>query len=253
MRMQEQPVALITGASRGIGAAAARELAARGYRLALAARSYDDLAALAGEITQGGGAALPIATDMRRPEEVERLGDLALSHFGRVDALVNNAGVGGRLKGLAQLEQQEIAELLAVNLTAPIALTRALLPQMLARRSGAIIFIGSVAGRIALPTSSIYSASKFGLRGFAHALRRDVGRHGIGVTLVAPGFIDTAMTRELRGIPKAPVELVARAIADAVERPQREVIIPWFYRLMIAFEHLAPWIGDIVLRSPRRM
>ena len=240
-----RPVALITGASRGIGAAAARELARRGYALALAARTTDDLQAIAAQLSVTGSPALPIPTDLRRPEEIQRLARLALEHFGRVDVLINNAGLGGAGRRLARLTDEDIEATLATNLYAPIALTRALLPGMQERRRGAIIFIASIAAHVGLPASSLYCTTKFGLRGFAQSLRRELLRSGVGVTIVSPGFIDTDMTTWLRGFPKAPPELVARAIADAIERPRREVIVPGYYRLAIWIERTLPWLVDI--------
>jgi short-subunit dehydrogenase len=246
--IEGRPVALITGASRGIGAATARELARRGYALALAARTTTDLQTLAAELHALGCPALPIPTDLRRPEEVARLARIALGHFGRVDVLVNNAGIGVKNGLFAHMDDDDIHTVMATNLTAPIALTQALLPGMLERRSGAIVFIASVAGHIGLPKSVLYSASKFGLRGFALGLRREMQRYGIGVTIVSPGFIDTAMTAWLRGFPKAPPELVATAIADAIVRPRRELVVPGYYRLLIGLERMLPWLADALLR-----
>jgi short-subunit dehydrogenase len=242
-----RPVALITGASRGIGAAAARELARRGYALALAARSTADLQALAAELSVAGCPALPIPTDLRRPEETQRLVRLALDRFGRVDVLVNNAGIGGSSRRFARLAGEDVETMLATNLYAPIALTQALLPGMLERRRGTIIFVASIAAHIGLPASSLYCASKFGLRGFALALRRELLRSGVGVTIVSPGFVDTAMAAWLRGFPKAPPELVARVIAEAIDRPRREVIVPGYYRLAIWLERALPWLADAAL------
>jgi NAD(P)-dependent dehydrogenase (short-subunit alcohol dehydrogenase family) len=242
-----RPVALVTGASRGIGAAVVHELARRGYALALAARTAGDIQTLAAELSAGGSPALPIPTDLRRPEEVQRLARLALDHFGRVDALVNNAGIGGSGRRLARLTDDDVDATLATNLYAPIALTRALLPGMLERRRGAVVFIASIAAHVGLPASSLYCTTKFGLRGFALALRRELLCSGVGVTIVSPGFIDTDMTARLRRVPKAPPELVASVVADAIARPRREVVVPGYYRLGIWLERALPWLADAVL------
>src|SRR5215210_3220990 len=154
-----RPVALITGASRGIGAATARELARRGYALVLAARSAGPLEALAAELSRSGAPALPIPTDLRSLDEIQRLARLALAHFGRVDALIHNAGIGGD-RPIARVDGPTVAAIIDTNLRAPIELTRILLPGMLERRRGVIIFVASVAGHIGVPSSAIYSASK---------------------------------------------------------------------------------------------
>lgn len=249
--MTAVPVALITGASRGIGAATARELSQRGYALVLAARSAGPLATLAAELSRDGAPALPIPTDLRRIDDIQRLARLALAHFGRVDALIHNAGIGGdrqiaQMDGL--LDGATVATILDTNLHAPIELTRLLLPSMLARRRGAIIFVASVVGHIGVPASAIYCASKFGLRGFAHSLRREVAQRGIGVTIISPGFIKTDMTRWMGDLPFPGPEIVAHAIADALARPRRELFVPRYYRLLVWLEQLLPGVADLALR-----
>jgi short-subunit dehydrogenase len=244
-------VALITGASRGIGEATARELARRGFALVLAARSAGAIEMLAAEFSRSGAPALPIPTDMRSVDEVQRLARLALQHFGRVDALIHNAGIGGDLP-VARQSGDAVAAILDTNLCAPIELTRALLPSMLERRSGAIVFVASVASHVGIPASATYSASKFGLRGFAHGLRREVAHRGVGVTIVSPGFIKTAMTEWMGNLPLPGPAIVAGAIASAIERPRREVFVPGYYRLFVWAEHLLPELADVVLRQRRR-
>lgn len=250
--MDGRPVALITGASRGIGEAAARELARRGYALVLAARSSGTLEELAGELARAGTPALPVPTDMMRDEEVRRLARVATDHFGRVDALVHNAGVGSAGRPLVKLDESQVRSVLQTNLFAPIELTRAILPGMLERRRGAIVFVASVAGHVAIPGSALYAASKFGLRGFAEALRRECRGRGVSVSVVSPGFIRTAMTADLRLIPMPGPESVARALADAIERPRREIVVPSVYRAAIWLNNLAPWLLDALLPQRRR-
>src|SRR4029079_3647833 len=134
---------------------------------------------------------------------------------------------------VARVERPPVAPIIDTNLRAPIELTRALLPGMLERRRGAIIFVASVVGHIGIPSSAIYSASKFGLRGFAHGLRREVARHGIGVTIISPGLIKTDMTRWMGDLPLPGPAIVARTIADALVRPRRELFVPSYYRLLV--------------------
>jgi short-subunit dehydrogenase len=247
----QRPIALITGASRGIGAATALELALRGYTLVLAARSAGPLQALAAELTLSGAPALPVPTDLCSLDEIDRLARLVISQFGRVDALIHNAGVGG--SGIvARMSDGGAQATIGTNLLAPIVLTRALLPAMLEQRRGAIVFVASVAGHVGLPASATYSASKFGLRGFAHGLRREVAHRGVGVTIVSPGFVRTDMTRWMGNLPLPGPEIVACAIADAVEHPRREVFVPGYYRLLVWLEHLMPGLADVALRRRAR-
>jgi short-subunit dehydrogenase len=243
-----RPIALITGASRGIGEATARELARRGYRLALAARSAGPLEVLAAELSQMGTPSLPIPSDLRCVDQVQRLARLALRHFGHVDALIHNAGVGGS-GAVGRMSDGAAAATIDTNLLAPIELTRALLPGMIERRRGAIVFVASVAGHIGLPGSATYSASKFGLRGFALGLRREVAHHGVGVTIVSPGFIKTDMTKWMGRFPLPGPEIVARAIARAIGRPRREIFVPGYYRSLVWLEHLLPGLADLAMRG----
>lgn len=242
-------VALVTGASSGIGAATAQELARRGARVILAARRAVELSEQAAAITQAGGVAHTLTVDMADPASVAALAAQAPQVFGRVDVLVNNAGIGSG-GAFAQATPDQINQIVQVNLLGLMELTRALLPGMLERRRGAIISVASVSGLIA--TDPLYSGVKFGVRGFMLSLRRQLRGSGVSVSTVSPGFIRTPLTRRLRGpIPMPGPEVVARAIADLAIHPRREVIIPGWYRLPIWIEGLAPWLVDLGLR-PRR-
>lgn len=133
---------------------------------------------------------------------------------------------------------------LRVNLESPIELVRLVLPEMQARGSGHIVNIGSVAGRVA--TNGMYSASKAGLRGFSHGLRRELLGSGVEVSLVAPGFVQSEMTAKAR-LPMPGPEVVARAVADVLERPRPEVTVPRVYAALATLNALVPALGDRIV------
>jgi len=248
------PVLLVTGASSGIGAATARLFANQGYRLALAARRIERLQALADEIQAGGGQALPIRADLGRLEDIQGLAGLALERFGQVDLLFNNAGFG-RLARLEELDPQaDVRDQLQVNLLGSIWLTQAILPHMIERRQGHIINMSSVAGLLALPSYSVYAASKAGLRSFSEALRREVGIYGIHVSVIYPGGVDTEFSqrarirRKTRSTTPSWLRLSAEDVAQAVlrlaRRPRRSLVIPWPMRLVVWANILFPGLAD---------
>jgi short-subunit dehydrogenase len=240
MELAESPVILITGASSGIGAAVARLFCQRGWRAVLAARRADRLQELVQEIQVGGGEALSFPTDVTDMDQLQRLVKAALDRFGRIDVLFNNAGFG-RLDWLEKLDLQAgIAAQIAVNLTASAQLASLVLPHMISRRSGVIINMSSLAGWVGTPTYSIYAASKFGLRGFSEALRREVGVFGVKVCAIYPGGVDTefaekAHIRRKTGLTtpgwlRLEANDVARAVWGLARRPRRSLILP---RLML--------------------
>jgi short-subunit dehydrogenase len=240
-------VALVTGASGGIGQATARELARQGASLVLAARRADLLESLATELGAMGVEALAVPTDLTDDAQIEPMIERALEHFGQIDILVNNAGIGSS-RSLAKTAPDAIRRELEVNLVGAILLTRAVLPAMLERRRGAIISIASVAGHVAV--EPVYSGTKFGIRGFSYALRRQLRGSGVTVSLVSPGFIRTPMTRGNKAPMPGP-EVVARRIAKLVRKPKREVIVPGVYRVALWFERYLPWLVDLGVRPGR--
>jgi len=189
--MSKSSVILITGASSGIGSATAWLFAKEGYRVVLVARRENRLEDLADRICLGGGQAIAVRTDVKNLEDINNLVQTALAVFGRIDILFNNAGFGriDWLEGLAPGD--DIQSQIQVNLTGLILLTQAVLPHMIERRSGHIINMSSVAGLLAMPTYSVYAASKFAVRGFSEALRREVAVYGINVSAIYPGAVDT--------------------------------------------------------------
>jgi short-subunit dehydrogenase len=240
-------VAIVTGASSGIGAATARELGRRGATVVLAARRVDELDAQTQAIRAAGAVAMPIPTDVADPAHLTRLAGRTMATFGRVDVLVNNAGAAWA-RPLASSSADEVIGLVHVNLLGAMLLTRAVLPGMLERRHGAIISVASLSGRVAM--EPLYSATKYGLRGFSLALRRQVAGSGVTVSLVSPGNIDTAMTRHVRARMPGP-DLVATTIADLVTNSRREVVIPRRHCAIAWLEQVLPSVADLAHRRRR--
>ena len=242
------PVTVVTGAGRGIGAATALRLGRAGITVVLAARRAADLAAVAEKIEAdtGGGHAIVAPTDVRDPAAVAALVERAMSVTGRIDGLVNNAGVGGASSILA--EDAAVDTMLDVNLRAPIRLMRAVIPIMTAQGSGSIVNIGSVAGEVGV--GGTYSATKFGLRGLTDSVRRELAGTGVGVTLIEPGYIATAFNNRRRGLPGP--EIVAAAVERALRRPRRRMVVPMKYRAAILLAGAFPGLTDRVLAGRRR-
>jgi NADP-dependent 3-hydroxy acid dehydrogenase YdfG len=253
-------VVLITGASSGFGADAARLFAKEGCSVALAARRMDRLTALAEQIRAEGGQALAVPLDVSDQSQIDAAVHTVLEAYGRIDILFNNAGFG-RLDWLETLDpEKDIAPQIDVNLGGVIQMARAVLPSMLARRSGHIINNSSVAGLIAAPLYTIYAATKYGVRGFTDALRREVAPLGIKVSGFYPGPAVTEFSqhsgsdRAVREKIKTPgwlymtSEYVARRVVGLAKHPRRALIIPWYYRLAIGLDTLFPGLVDWLLK-----
>jgi 3-oxoacyl-[acyl-carrier protein] reductase len=188
-------VALVTGASRGIGRAIAMQLAAQGAHVVAAARG-DHAAAVAAAIADAGGRAEAIALDVNEPAEIERAVSGVLERHARIDILVNNAGIA-RDQLLLRLKRDDWDAVLATNLTSVFALTQAVLKPMIRHRAGRIICISSVVGQAGNPGQANYAASKAGLIGFAKSVAQEVASRNVTVNVVAPGMIETDMTRAI--------------------------------------------------------
>jgi short-subunit dehydrogenase len=214
MELKPSSTVLVTGANGGLGQAIVRALRRAGAQLILSGRSAEALADIAAETH-----ARVIAADLSRHEEVTRLADEA----GDVDVLVANAALPAT-GPIAEFTEVELDRALDVNLRAPIVLTWALTKGMIARGHGQVVLIGSIAGKVASPSSSMYSATKFGLRGFALGLRQDLAASGVGVTGIYPGFIRDAGMFADTGM-KLPAGVGTRSpedVADAVLRAVRD-------------------------------
>jgi short-subunit dehydrogenase len=236
---------LVTGASGGIGQAIARAFASRGASVVLTGRRAGILAPLA---EQTGGRA--IVCDLADRADVERL----IAAAGEVDVLVANAALPAS-GPLLDYDQDGIDRALEVNLRAPIALARAFAPGMVDRGRGHLVFISSLQGQAATPHSSLYVATKFGLRGFALALREDLRDAGVGVSVVMPGFIrDAGMFHESGvrlpfGIGTRTPEQVASGVISAIERNRAEVgVAPATLRVGAILAGIAPELAASVSR-----
>jgi short-subunit dehydrogenase len=251
-------VVLITGASSGFGEDAARLFAREGCRVVLAARRLEKLQALAAEIQSEGGEAIAIPVDVNESAEIEVMVQTVLDLYQQIDILFNNAGFGA-MDWFENLEpQRHIETLIHVNLVGTMLVTRAVLPGMLERRAGHIINMASVAGLIASPLITTYSASKHGVRAFTDALRREVTPFGVRVSGIYPGpagtefgthlkkhrtrdtvnkFIDLRMTSEY----------VARRVVGLAKHPRRSLVIPGWFRVITTFDTVFPVIVDWIL------
>lgn len=232
MKLEPGLTALVTGASRGLGAEIAERLAAQGLDLILSARSLDALQPQAAALRARHRVQVAtVAADVGSRNGIDALALAA----GAADILVNNAGVEGA-QAFDQRDPDEIAQTLAVNLTGPMLLTRALLPGMIARGRGHIVNIASVAGLIAVPFNEPYSASKFGLVGFTRALRQTAQAQGwaVSASVVCPGFIDGAgmfeTLKQDHGVSATemgatPLERLGPAVIEAIERNLPDIIV----------------------------
>jgi len=194
-------VALITGASSGIGRATAEAFAARGTKVVLAARREDELATLASEIESRGGKATFIVTDVAIARDVERMVAHAIETFGRLDYAVNNAGIEGKISPITDLPEQEWDRVLDTNLKGTFLCLQYEARAMIAGgRGGSIVNVGSVNSFLGFPTGSAYVASKHGQVGLTTSASAELAPHGIRVNIVCPGFIDTPMHHRGRAV-----------------------------------------------------
>jgi short-subunit dehydrogenase len=217
---------LLSGATGGIGRAIAAELAGRGASLVLSSRKGEELERLAGSLPGGAERHRVQVADLAEPGSAERLIEAA----GELDGLVANAALpaSGRLEGFSS---EEVQRALRVNFESPILMARALSPSLAERGRGHLVFISSLSGKIGSPRSALYSATKFGLRGFAFGLREDLHPHGVGVSVVSPGFVRGAGMWADADVDPPPMigtttpDKVADAVTRAIERDRNEITV----------------------------
>jgi NADP-dependent 3-hydroxy acid dehydrogenase YdfG len=227
MTSLEGKVALVTGASRGIGAAVARSLAAEGVRLALASRSGDDL---------GLDGAVARRCDVRRPDDLEALVAEAVERFGRIDILVANAGVGAYGPFL-DLPADQLEEMVDVNVKGTLYAVRAALPHLLESDAADIVTLASEAGRRGLPLEAVYCASKFAQVGFTRALDHELREQGVRCSNVCPGGVATDFAMGRGRTPDMPAragmmtpEDVAEVVRFVITRPRNHRILETAFR-----------------------
>ena len=194
-------VALITGASSGIGRATATAFAAKGASVVLAARRQEELDTLVAAIEAGGGKAIGIKTDVSKAKDVERMVAHAIDTYGRLDYAVNNAGIEGQIANIVDLEEDEWNRVLDINLKGNYLCLRYEARAMLdGGHGGAIVNVGSVNSFLGFPSGAAYVASKHGQVGLTTSSSAELAPHGIRVNIVCPGFVDTPMHQRIRGI-----------------------------------------------------
>jgi short-subunit dehydrogenase len=262
MRFQGCAV-LITGASSGIGAALARELAREGARLVLMARRRERLEALCAELAATGAQAIAHVGDVTRRADLDAAVALAVERYERLDMAVANAGFGV-VGPLEELDVEDYRRQFETNVFAVLETSKACLDELRKTR-GRLVLIGSVAGYVSTPSASPYAMSKFAIRALALALRPELEPHGVTVTLISPGFIESEIRQvDNRGAhhPFAkdplptwlpmPAQVAAKRIVSAAHRRRREAIITLHGKVLVWVQRFAPWLIRLAVRRGAR-
>jgi short-subunit dehydrogenase len=241
---------LLSGATGGIGRAIAEELAGNGATLVLSSRKREQLEELARSLPGGADRHEVVVADLAEPGAAERL----VSDAGDVDGLVANAALPATGK-LEDFSSDEVQRAIRVNFESPILMARAIAPKLAKKGEGHLVFISSLSGKVGSPRSSLYSSTKFGLRGFAFGLREDMHPHGVGVSIVSPGFVreagmfaDASM-KPPPGLGTTTPKKVARAVVRAIERNRNEITVaPRRQRFLSEFGYRHPGFAARVQR-----
>ncbi|MBN3875796.1 SDR family oxidoreductase [Nostoc sp. JL23] len=244
-------VALITGASRGIGRAIAIELAQQGIKqMILVARDRRKLLEVAKEIEAMGTEAAIVALDLTQTIEVNIAVAQLWRNYGQIHLLVNCAGVAYQSSFL-QSKMPQVQEELSVNLLGMYNLTSLIARRMASQRQGTIVNVSSLMGKVAAPTMATYSATKFAILGFTQALRQELAEHNIRVIALLPSLTDTDMVRDLKlfrwVIPMTPQQ-VAKALVTGMQNDSSEILVGWQSHLAVLCQRISPWLLELILR-----
>ena len=251
---------LVTGASQGIGRALVVEAAKRGCKVLAVARSQPLLDELAAEVRAAGGAVATVAADVTKPDDRTAMVAAATEHFGGMDVLINNAGIGAT-GHFMDSEPEVLRQIFETNFFGLTETTRAFLPLLKRGTTPAIVNISSVVGKRALPARSLYSASKFAVMGFSEAIRAELAKDGIDVLVVSPGLTQTNFSKNMleqkarmpmdhmRGMTS---EEVALATLKAVERGTLDVTLTLKGKMLVAVNRFAPWVVDFFSKKKVR-
>ncbi|HJZ54516.1 MAG TPA: SDR family oxidoreductase [Gemmataceae bacterium] len=251
---------LVTGASQGIGRALAVVAAQKGCRVLAAARSQPLLDELAAEIRQTNGTVETVVADVTKPEDRQAMVDAAVRHFGGLDVLINNAGIGAT-GHFMDCDPQTLRAIFETNFFGLTETTRAFLPLLKQGVTPAIVNISSVVGKRALPARSLYSSSKFAVAGFSESIRAELAKDGIDVIVVNPGLTQTNFSKNMlekkarmpmdhmRGMTS---EQVAGATLRAIERGKNEVTLTFQGKLLVLVNRFFPWVVDIFAKKKVR-
>lgn len=251
-------VVFITGASSGFGEDAAKLFAKEGAIVLVTARRMDRLNTLVDQINDSGGNAFAYHLDVSDFKQIRDVVQQIHREHGSIDVLFNNAGFG-KINFLENLNlEADIIPMMNVNLIGAIELVRQVLPIMIQQRSGHIINMSSVAGWIGTPPYSIYNATKFGLRGFTDAIRREVRHFGVYVSGIYPGPAKTEFSEhvgwdhtkantESYRLSSMTSEFVGRKVVQLAKHPRHAMVVPWFFNVLIWLSMMFPWLTDQVI------
>jgi short-subunit dehydrogenase len=260
MRFENQ-VIWLTGASSGIGEALAYEFAKQGARLILSARRKRELERVRGQCAGNGAATVPyvLPLDVADLESIPHKAEQARALFGRIDILVNNAGISQRGR-VAETDMVALQRVFQVNFFGAVALTKAVLPEMLERRAGQIVVVSSLTGKLPVPKYAAYCASKHALQGYFDSLRAEVARAGIQVTLLLPGFVQSELGKnslDAHGNPRNKptpsrramrAEDAARKMVHAIAQGKEEYAFGGVERFAVPARQFAPWLYSYAIK-----